>query len=45
MSRKAKTMFSSFLDPLEKQSPVFLTTPPEKRKNPFFRELIKIKAV
>ena len=36
-----KAISCSFLDPPEKPSPCFLTTP-QKKENPFFRQLIKI---
>ena len=36
-----KKLTCSFLDPPRKPSPCFLTTP-QKRKNPFFRQLIKM---
>ena len=32
----------SFLDPPEKPSPCFFFTTPQKKENPFFRQLIKI---
>ena len=36
-----KAISCSFLDPQKNQAPVFLTTP-QKKENPFFRQLIKI---
>ena len=36
-----KTISCSFLELQKNQAPVFLTTP-QKKKNPFFRKLIKI---
>ena len=37
-----KEISCSFLDPPEKPSPCFFLTTPQKKENPFFRQLIKI---
>ena len=43
MKGRDKTAIScSFLDPPEKPSPCFFLTTPQKKENPFFRQLIKI---
>ena len=45
MSIRKEKISSSILDALKKPSPCFANYTPPKKKNPFFRQLIKIKPV